>query len=59
MDGIGFSRATKKIVEKAMDNTDRREYGMGVVGKLFNRSLKKGKLSSDAKKDLEAMELAK
>ncbi|XP_064641553.1 inactive rhomboid protein 1-like [Lineus longissimus] len=58
MDGIGFSRATRKIVEKAIDNNDRRQYGMGVLGKLFNRSLKKGKLSSDAKKDLETMELA-
>ncbi|XP_034247424.1 inactive rhomboid protein 1 isoform X2 [Thrips palmi] len=38
---VGMSRIGNSFLERAFDNSDRRQYGMGVVGKLFGRSLKR------------------
>ncbi|XP_076305672.1 inactive rhomboid protein 1-like isoform X1 [Tachypleus tridentatus] len=46
----------EKMLSKAFDNSDRREYGMGVVGKLFKRSFRKDRFTSNIKEQLEDIE---
>lgn len=35
MPNIGMSRIWGRVLDRAFDNSDRRQYGMGIIGKLF------------------------
>lgn len=35
MPNIGMGRIWGRVLDRAFDNSDRRQYGMGVVGRLF------------------------
>ncbi|XP_046402403.1 inactive rhomboid protein 1 isoform X2 [Ischnura elegans] len=38
---VGMSRITSFVLDRALDNSDRRQYGMGVVGRFFRRSVRR------------------
>ncbi|KAE8748491.1 rhomboid like protein-1 [Frankliniella occidentalis] len=38
---VGLRRMQPPLVDRVKDNSDRRQYGMGVVGRLFGRSVKR------------------
>ncbi|XP_071444048.1 inactive rhomboid protein 1-like [Hetaerina americana] len=38
---VGMSRIWSFVLDRALDNSDRRQYGMGVVGRFFRRSIRR------------------
>ena len=46
-------RLPEKVVEDFVDNSDRREIGKGVVGRLFKTSYRRDRIDSDIKAQLE------
>lgn len=55
-DGIGLGRIANKVVDKALEKTERRRVGMGFVGRLFNRSFRSDRISSEVKEQLEEID---
>ncbi|XP_063234424.1 inactive rhomboid protein 1 isoform X2 [Bacillus rossius redtenbacheri] len=54
---VGCSRIWTRVLDRVFDNSDRRTYGMGVMGKFFGRSIKKRVAArQDIKEQLEDME---
>uniref|UniRef100_A0A6P7G5S4 Inactive rhomboid protein 1 n=1 Tax=Diabrotica virgifera virgifera TaxID=50390 RepID=A0A6P7G5S4_DIAVI len=54
---IGRSRITTSMLERALDNSDRRQYGMGLVGRMFARSFRKSVTQDDkVREQLDDME---
>ena len=49
-----IGRIAYNVFEKAFDNSNRHDVGMGFIGRLFNR--KRKRLSSDVKKQLEELD---
>lgn len=45
---VGGSRISLAVLDRALDNSDRRQYGMGWVGKMFGRSMRKT-IAADSK----------
>ena len=37
---VGRSRIWKRILDHCFDNSDRRQYGMGITGRVYGRSLR-------------------
>lgn len=37
---VGCSRIWSRVLDRVFDNSDRRQYGMGVVGRFFRRSMR-------------------
>ena len=54
-DGIGMKRIMGDFVEKAFDNSDRHQVGIGWLGHLCKRE-RKSNLSYDVKKQLDQMD---
>ncbi|XP_074649232.1 inactive rhomboid protein 1-like [Tubulanus polymorphus] len=54
--GIGMKRILDNVMDKVQDNSDRRRFGMGFVGKLCGRKMKKDPLSRKAQKQLDDIE---
>lgn len=50
---IGMKRIWNRILDHAFDNSDRRQYGMGIVGKFFNRRFRRDRLTSDVRSQLD------
>ncbi|XP_013788172.1 inactive rhomboid protein 2-like, partial [Limulus polyphemus] len=46
----------ERVLSKASDNSNRREYGMGVVGNLLKRSFRKDRITSEVKEQLDDIE---
>ncbi|XP_064604448.1 inactive rhomboid protein 1-like [Liolophura sinensis] len=55
-DGIGLGRIANKVVDKALEKTERRRVGMGFVGRLFNRSFRSDRINSEVKEQLEEID---
>uniref|UniRef100_A0A1B6BZ94 Peptidase S54 rhomboid domain-containing protein n=1 Tax=Clastoptera arizonana TaxID=38151 RepID=A0A1B6BZ94_9HEMI len=54
---VGMSRIWGRVLDRALDNSDRRQYGMGVVGRFFGRSLKRSVMNREpVKEQLEDLE---
>ncbi|XP_050422182.1 inactive rhomboid protein 1 isoform X2 [Adelges cooleyi] len=57
MPNIGMSRIWGRVLDRAFDNSDRRQYGMGVIGRLCRRSLNKNVTNrKDVKQQLDDLE---
>ncbi|XP_068251140.1 inactive rhomboid protein 1-like isoform X2 [Palaemon carinicauda] len=53
---IGRSRIWNRILDSCFDNSDRRQYGRGLVGRLFKRTFKESvRKEKDIKKQLDEM----
>ncbi|XP_026680920.1 uncharacterized protein LOC113468312, partial [Diaphorina citri] len=48
---IGLNRIWDRILDRTLDNSDRRQFGMGVVGRFFGRSYKRSVLSQEPIKE--------
>ncbi|KDR07543.1 inactive rhomboid protein 1 isoform X2 [Zootermopsis nevadensis] len=48
---VGCSRIWSRVLDRVFDNSDRRQYGMGVVGRLFGRSIKRSVTDRKAVKE--------
>lgn len=54
---VGLSRICGRFLDRAFDNSDRRLYGMGVMGRFFGRSLKRSVMNREpVKEQLEDLE---
>ncbi|XP_046659942.1 inactive rhomboid protein 1 isoform X3 [Homalodisca vitripennis] len=54
---VGLSRIYSNHLEGVVDNSNRRQYGMGIVGRLFGRSLKRSVTAREpVKEQLEDLE---
>ncbi|XP_076041642.1 rhomboid-5 isoform X2 [Oratosquilla oratoria] len=54
---VGRSRIWTRILDRCFDNSDRRQYGMGLVGRMFRRSLKQSVLrKKEVKAQLDEIE---
>ncbi|KAK7574159.1 hypothetical protein V9T40_011350 [Parthenolecanium corni] len=54
---IGLSRIWSRFLDRIFDNSDRRQYGMGVVGRVFGRSIKRSVVNREpVKEQLEDLE---
>ncbi|UYV82539.1 rom-4 [Cordylochernes scorpioides] len=42
-----------KILDRSLDNSDRRQYGLGVVGRLFHRRLRRERITPDVRQQLD------
>ncbi|CAH1794931.1 unnamed protein product [Owenia fusiformis] len=56
VDGLGMRRIAANVLDATLDNSDRREYAMGFVGRVFNRSFKRDRMSTDVKKQIDEMD---
>ncbi|XP_050541106.1 inactive rhomboid protein 2-like isoform X1 [Daktulosphaira vitifoliae] len=57
MPNIGMGRIWGRVLDRAFDNSDRRQYGMGVIGRLFRRSFNKKVMNRrDVKQQLDDLE---
>ncbi|XP_042216308.1 inactive rhomboid protein 1-like isoform X4 [Homarus americanus] len=53
---IGRSRIWNRILDSCFDNSDRRQYGRGIMGRIFRRTFKESvKKDKDVKKQLDEM----
>lgn len=50
---VGMQRIWKQVLDRALDNSNRRQYGMGIMGKLLHRSFRKERITSDVKMQLD------
>ncbi|XP_064478619.1 inactive rhomboid protein 1-like isoform X2 [Ornithodoros turicata] len=53
---VGMRRICDKVLQHAMDNSDRREYGMGLVGRILKRSFRRDRITQDVKDQLDEIE---
>lgn len=53
---VGMKRMCDKVLQQALDNSDRREYGMGLVGKILKRSFRKDRFTQEVKDQLDDIE---
>ncbi|XP_054282577.1 inactive rhomboid protein 1-like isoform X1 [Macrosteles quadrilineatus] len=54
---VGLNRIYNHTLDGVLDNSDRRQYGMGIVGRLFGRSLKRSVTNREpVKEQLEDLE---
>lgn len=53
---VGMKRMWKRITDQLFDNSDRRQYGMGVMGRYLKRSFRKDRITSDVKGQLDDMD---
>ena len=51
----GRPRINSKLIESIYDNSDRRQYGMGIIGKLLNRRFKSN-LTKEEKEQLDSID---
>ncbi|XP_054724102.1 inactive rhomboid protein 1-like isoform X2 [Uloborus diversus] len=50
---VGMKRIWNKAIAQEFQNFDRRQYGMGVIGKFLHRKIKQDHITSDVKEQLE------
>lgn len=50
---VGMRRMWKRITDQLFDNSNRRQYGMGVVGRYLRRSFRKDRITSEVKEQLD------
>ncbi|XP_015910629.1 inactive rhomboid protein 1 isoform X2 [Parasteatoda tepidariorum] len=50
---IGMKRIWNKLLGQEFQNFDRRQYGMGVIGKSLHRKIRQDRITSDVKQQLE------
>ncbi|XP_014669279.1 PREDICTED: inactive rhomboid protein 2-like isoform X2 [Priapulus caudatus] len=50
---VGLQRIWDKVLDKALDNSDRRQLGVGMLGRFLNRKVRRDRINSDVKKQLE------
>ncbi|GAB6033293.1 hypothetical protein CHUAL_012890 [Chamberlinius hualienensis] len=53
---VGMRRMWRRITDQLFDNSDRRQYGMGVVGRWLGRSFRKDRLPSQVKQQLDDLD---
>ncbi|KAG1695763.1 Inactive rhomboid protein 1 [Nymphon striatum] len=49
---VGFKRIWTRLLDRAFDNSDRRQYGMGIVGRFLRRKFRKDRITSEVKDQL-------
>lgn len=49
---VGLGRIWNKIMDKAFDNSDRRKFGIGILGQCLNRKWRRDRIDSDVKEQL-------
>lgn len=54
--GVGMTRIGDKVLDWALDNSNRRQYGMGLVGKVLQRSFRRDRITRDVKQQLDDIE---
>ncbi|KAG8200521.1 hypothetical protein JTE90_000596 [Oedothorax gibbosus] len=50
---VGMKRIWNKVIGQEFENFDRRQYGMGVIGKVLHRKVRQDRITSDVKEQLE------
>ncbi|XP_068084541.1 inactive rhomboid protein 1 isoform X2 [Anabrus simplex] len=54
---VGCSRIWSRVLDRVFDNSDRRQYGMGIMGRMFGRSMKRSVANKPAvREQLDDME---
>ncbi|XP_077490182.1 rhomboid-5 isoform X2 [Amblyomma americanum] len=53
---VGMNRIGDKVLDWCLENSDRRQYGMGVIGKLLQRSFRRDRITRDVRQQLEDIE---
>lgn len=53
---VGMNRIGDKVLDWCLENSDRRQYGMGVVGRLLQRSFRRDRITRDIRQQLEDIE---
>lgn len=53
---VGMKRIWNKLLDHAFDNSNRRQYGMGVVGRLLKHSFRQDRITSDVKQQLDDLD---
>ncbi|XP_022080248.1 inactive rhomboid protein 2-like isoform X2 [Acanthaster planci] len=56
MPAIRRNKIAEKIMQGAFDNSDRRQIGKGLVGRVLNRSYKSRRMDSNVRKQIEEIE---
>ncbi|XP_013408929.1 inactive rhomboid protein 1-like, partial [Lingula anatina] len=55
LSGVGMRRIVGGVMERALDNSDRRRVGMGIIGRIFKRSFKRGGVDEDVREQIDKM----
>lgn len=53
---VGMNRIGDKVLDWCLENSDRRQYGMGLVGKVLQRSFRRDRITKDVRQQLEDIE---
>lgn len=53
---VGMNRIGDKVLDWCLENSNRRQYGMGMVGKLLQRSFRRDRITQDVRQQLEDIE---